>query len=281
MTEPLLDALNHDLPADPAPAAATAEPPRSIYDLLRARHAAPEWALLEEVGERPAGNRWADGIAINLWSSRGYAIHGFEVKVSRSDWLRELKQPAKAEALFRNCDYWWLVAEKGIVKDGELPPSWGHLERRGNSLYAVVAAPRLQPVPLSRAFFASLVRRSHEQIDRLAAAQFQDKLREARALEREHAQREIGHAKSELDAMRQRIMQFEKATGIAFDDYHINASLRTVKLAQKLEALRGFGGGDRLFGKLDELANRLEGAAASVREAIKVADLDGPAQEKA
>jgi hypothetical protein len=272
MTESLLEPPA-DAPAESASAAN--DPPRSIYDLLRARHAAPEWALLEEVGERPAGSRWADGIAINLWSSRGYAIHGFEVKVSRSDWLRELKQPAKAEALFRNCDYWWLVAEKGIVKDGELPPSWGHLERRGNSLYTVVAAPRLQPVALSRAFFASLVRRSHEQIDRLAAAQFQDKLREARALEREHAQREIGQAKSELDAMRQRIMQFEKSTGIAFDDYHINASLRTVKLAQKLEALRGFGGGEKLFGKLDELANRLEGAAASVREAIKVADLDG------
>jgi len=32
---------------------------------------------------------------MDLWPSGGLEIHGHEVKVSRSDWLRELKEPEK------------------------------------------------------------------------------------------------------------------------------------------------------------------------------------------
>lgn len=130
-------------PAD-APAA-----PTDIFTLLRRKYAQPEgeWVFMAEVAARPAGGGFADGVAVNTWRSRGHAVHGFEVKVSRADWLRELKSPAKAEPVFRYCDYWFLVAEKDIVKPGELPAAWGHLERRGASLHVVKAAPKLTPEP--------------------------------------------------------------------------------------------------------------------------------------
>ena len=35
------------------------------------------------------GGRYADAIAMNLWPSRGLAVHGFEIKISRGDWQRE------------------------------------------------------------------------------------------------------------------------------------------------------------------------------------------------
>ncbi len=111
--------------------------------MLRELHPTGEWALMEEVAPRTGGGtRYADGIAVNLWKSRGYAVHGFEIKVSRADWMRELKNPAKADELFGYCDHWWVVAAPGIVKPEELPAGWGLMEpvrRRGK-----VAGPKEQ-----------------------------------------------------------------------------------------------------------------------------------------
>jgi hypothetical protein len=40
----------------------------------------------------------ADAIARHLWPSQGLELIGFELKVSRSDWLREIKDPYKCES---------------------------------------------------------------------------------------------------------------------------------------------------------------------------------------
>ena len=78
--------------------------------------------------------RVCDYMAYDLWQGQGRGwdspggpkLHGHEVKVSRSDWLAELRDPTKAEAFSRYCDYWWLVvSDKAIVKPGELPEGWG------------------------------------------------------------------------------------------------------------------------------------------------------------
>jgi len=96
---------------------------------------------------------------MNLWPSRGLELHGFEIKVSRGDFLRELKAPEKAETIARYCDRWWLVvSDDDIVLDGELPPTWGLLVRRGNSLRLKRDAGQLTPIPISRKFLAALLR---------------------------------------------------------------------------------------------------------------------------
>jgi len=79
-----------------------------------------------EYGRSVGALRTADFIAIDGWESKKHVIHGHEVKVSRSDWLTELKDPDKAEAFRPFCDYWWLVASSPkVAKREELPPSWG------------------------------------------------------------------------------------------------------------------------------------------------------------
>lgn len=131
---------------------------------LKRKFCAPEYALFFEVGDATGGRarRWADAIAMGLWPSRGLALQGFEIKVSRSDWLNELRQPAKAEAIARYCRYWWIVTPPALVREGELPETWGHYEVRGNGLKTVRAAPPLDPVPVSPEFLAALLRRSDE-----------------------------------------------------------------------------------------------------------------------
>lgn len=110
--------------------------------LLRDRHLPkrnrPEWAYLEEVRNAPGfdATRSLDALAVHLWPSRGHEIHGYEIKCSRSDWLRELKDPHKAEAFAGWCDRFWIVAAPGIVRD-ELPIAWGLLEPKGSALRVV------------------------------------------------------------------------------------------------------------------------------------------------
>lgn len=94
-----------------------------IRETLRKKYTLPEFVLMEEVRDAAGYNsrRSADGIAMSMWPSRGLEIHNFEIKASRSDWLRELKDPAKADAIANFCDKWWIVAAPGVVKEGELP----------------------------------------------------------------------------------------------------------------------------------------------------------------
>jgi len=98
----------------------------------------------------------ADFIAIDKYSS-SQAIHGHEVKVSRSDWLTELRDLSKSERIKRYCNFWWLVvSDAAIVKDGELPEGWGLLVKSGNKLRAKIKAPALTPEPLTLDFVAGL-----------------------------------------------------------------------------------------------------------------------------
>lgn len=84
-----------------------------------------------------------------IWGHR-QSIHGFEVKVSRSDWLTELADPTKAAAWSRHCHYFWLVAaSKDIVRD-DLPEGWGLLVPHGRALRIATAPTRrdIEPMPL-------------------------------------------------------------------------------------------------------------------------------------
>jgi hypothetical protein len=111
----------------------------NVLGLLRAKHArvgnggSGEYAFLTHV-RNAAGfdsSRTIDAIAVSLWPSRGLVIDAFEVKVSRSDWLRELADPRKAEDTCRIVDRFWIVAPAGVVRDAELPPTWGLIEVTG------------------------------------------------------------------------------------------------------------------------------------------------------
>jgi hypothetical protein len=130
---------------------------RSMIALLHERYQAasgngPRYAGMAHV-RSDAGfdaQRTADYIAIDLWPSKGLTLHGHEVKISRSDWLNELKDPEKSEAFMRHVDYWWLViADAAMVKPGELPDGWGMMTVGGDGKLRVVKqAPRLNKVEL-------------------------------------------------------------------------------------------------------------------------------------
>jgi hypothetical protein len=133
--------------------------------LLAERHQAPAWAFLRHVanGTGRHQGRTADALAMSLWPSRGLELHGFEVKVYRSDWLRELKDPAKADEIASRCHRWWVVASStDVVKLEELPARWGLMVADGKGLKVAREAPLVEPVPLDHVFLAAILRRAAE-----------------------------------------------------------------------------------------------------------------------
>jgi len=129
---------------------------RELGSAIERRYAEPEWFTLPHVG---MDGRLIDYIAFGLWRSRGNLILGFEIKASRSDWLRELKNPSKAELTTLACDEWWIVAPRGTVMLDELPRGWGLLEKRGRGLRCVAKAQTRQ-ADFCRQMVASFIRRS-------------------------------------------------------------------------------------------------------------------------
>lgn len=103
--------------------------------------------------------RTADALVVDLWPSTGNLLHGFEVKVSRSDWLHELKDPHKAEAFKPYCDHWWLVVPDAAIAHDGIPEGWGLLAVGSDGRLRVRRrAPRLDREPMPWGMTVSLLR---------------------------------------------------------------------------------------------------------------------------
>ena len=102
--------------------------------------------------------RCADMIVQDLWFSKGLELIGHEVKVTRSDWVAELKDPEKAEAFRRHLHRWYLVVpDRSIVRD-DLPVGWGLMALRAGKLWVVRPAPLMVPEPMPATMTAALLR---------------------------------------------------------------------------------------------------------------------------
>jgi hypothetical protein len=156
-----------DVLFDPQPPTTTRHTERSMLDALHRRYSAnagngPRYVLAEHVRSAAGfdASRVADMLVMDLWPSSGHAIHGHEVKVSRSDWLRELADPTKAAAFMPYCTLWWLVVpDAAIVRRDELPPGWGVLAPdRFGRLGILHRAPKREPQPMPTTMLAAFAR---------------------------------------------------------------------------------------------------------------------------
>ncbi|AZF93634.1 hypothetical protein SEA_EYES_58 [Gordonia phage Eyes] len=107
-------------------------------------------SFLPEVGRNGswgAGNR-CDAIYVGYTSTSGRILVGHELKVSRADWLNELKHPGKSDAWADQCHEWYVVVpDPAIVHDGELPTGWGLMtpSRRTKTRMDVKVVPARKP----------------------------------------------------------------------------------------------------------------------------------------
>lgn len=239
---------------------------------LQSRYSLPEWAFFEQVRDIAGfgASRTADAVAMNLWPGRGLELHGFEVKATRADWRRELKDPAKAEAVSQFCDRWWIVVgDKDIVKDDELPPTWGLLVCRGKTqMVAKVKAPKLDPTPIDRHFFAVLLKK--------ASASKEHGVTEARvktlvdagrpAIEKriqESMNWKLEMAEREVRKWEEAVQKFEDASGVKLDVYSSGQIGEAVKTVLALKTA----GWESVRSRLDRTAEDLTRLATTMTNA--------------
>ena len=145
-----------------------------MIQLLRAKYDPQAYAFLTEVGNSTGFGcrRHCDALVMSL-GPRGLEIIGIEVKVRRSDWLKELSLPEKAEAIAQYCDRWYLaVGDENIVQEGELPKGWGLMVPKapGDSLRTKTEAKLAEPEPQpDRSFLAAILRQVQNQVGEEAA----------------------------------------------------------------------------------------------------------------
>lgn len=200
---------------------------KEMESYLAVRYSNPEWVFLPQVrSSTGTANRIADGMAFNMYHSTGYEIIGFEIKVSRSDWLSELKDMSKSNEIMEYCDKWYLVvSDASIVKDGELPKNWGLLVLKDDKLVQKIRPTPQKTVQMPLPFVASLLRRSGDEIVRIRNQYIKrediaGQLEEARKRGYEDASGWSGkRTKEELENLRGLVAEFEKSSGIKFDTW--------------------------------------------------------------
>ena len=167
-------------------------------------------------GTGAASDRRADAISMEFWPSNGCDITGYEVKVSRSDWLSELNQPEKSLVISQFCDKWYLVAPKGVLRPDELPKGWGYIQVSEKSLRTKIKAPQRDNVAPDKLFMASLIRRllnKYQDTDFLSE-KFEHLEKEAKKNASVQFERDIRSTELELTRLRLALDEFEKISGI-------------------------------------------------------------------
>lgn len=246
----------------------------TIEKQLRERYTAPEWAIFFEVanGLGLSDRRYADAIAMSLFPSRGLDIHGFEVKRSRADWMRELKEPAKADSIARYCDFWWLVTSDEKVADkNEVPRTWGLLVSKDGELRQVKRAERMKGKAIDRPFMGAMLRRAHEQLttalqndERLVDAK--EKGRQAGLAERDW---KLKDDSEEVAKLKKVIKDFEDASGVAinrWDAGDIGKAVKAFRYSQKHD----------VTDDLTRAAGWMESAAKGLRERVDLLEKTRP-----
>lgn len=193
-----------------------------LMEKLAAKYAPPHWMFLEEVRDATGfdSGRAADAMALGLYRSRGRDLIAFEVKVSRSDWLLELKNPDKAEAIGRYCDYFYLVlAEEGIIQPGEVPEPWGVYVARPKKLVQIKAAQRLEAAPISRLLLCSLVKSAADAREEILRAGMKEEIRAGVKGERATWDYRLRTAEEKAQRTKEAVEAFEAASGVAINQW--------------------------------------------------------------
>jgi hypothetical protein len=194
-----------------------------IVKLLAKRYKPPLFAFFPEFRNATGfdATRSADAVAMGLYQSRGLALHGFEIKVQRADWLRELKDVSKAHAIGKHCDRWWVVAPVGVIQPGEVPDAWGWMEAGARGLRGKTEAPlrNVHPegrfAPMPRSLVASLVQRAMGGNGVVSADDLAKIKGEAFENGRRHERSTMGGSADRLADLEKEVAAFLKASGIS------------------------------------------------------------------
>lgn len=160
---------------------------QDLLALLRRKYAAPAYIFLEEVGKTVGFSgtaSWIDAMVVSQWPSNpeGLIRIGIEIKVSRGDFLSEIRDPNKNAWVRRSCHQFLYAAPDDVIKIEEIPAGCGWLAPTGGGGLRFKLEPKtnMNVEPLTDEAIAALVRAANK--------------------DAEYLQTRITHAQTELDA---------------------------------------------------------------------------------
>lgn len=236
---------------------------KDLTALLMQRYSGLEYAFLTQVRNGTGNNysRTADGIAMSLFNSRGLFLHGFEIKVSRSDWLKELHKPDKAEEIGKYCHYWWIVApDIKTVKPEELPDTWGLLVENNGKLVIAKKSTFMKPVPITYAFLAGILRRTKDSTVPLAFLEEQITSR-ANEIVKSNEYRERWRL-DECEKLERKIKMFEERSGLKIDDWNLGDVADAVRVIKESQS-------ENHFRRLQDIKHTAESIIEAVNKAYE------------
>lgn len=237
---------------------------------LREHFPTPAYAVLDHVRSHTGyggRERTIDAVVMGLWPSRGIELWGIEIKSSRSDWQRELRDPAKAERLFAEFDRFFLfTGDLKVATLEEIPEPWGWMAIGPKGRIVTKKAAPLNPhaEATSRRFLASLMRKVTEDIE----AQQRQKAFEA------------GYAKGRIDASKlsdhsaygrliEKVEAFEAASGINIDTcWSIDRIGRAAKLIRDIGIENVVRGLENQSALCRRAAGEIDAALLELREEV-------------
>jgi hypothetical protein len=243
-----------------------------VERILNIRFCAPEYAFLAQVRNQTGFSktvRTADALAMSLYPSRGLSLFGFEIKISRSDWLSELKKPDKAEEFYQFCDYWYLVVNgPQIVAPGELPATWGLIDVSAGKCRTITEAPsNPERKPPDIRFMAGVLRKASE-IQRVNdMAELIAATTKAREEGKEMAMVNMKWELDRAESLRKSVDDFEKISGVRIDSWNSG---------NVAEAVRQIKSGVDILTRLRHLKTNLDNIAREVDVALALPEEKNP-----
>lgn len=220
-----------------------------------------------------SARRSIDAVVMALWPSLGLELFGMEIKVSRSDWLREIKDPEKASSTFEYFDRWYLVAPADVAKPEEIPQPWGWLVPEGGRLRTAREAAKNSAVrPVDRKFLGALLRKTARQDDVAVEAEIERRNAAMEADFEACIERRIKERLSRVEHLKEEVEAFEAASGIKVSDGWINRPAdigNAVKFVLKAGVTGAFNG-------IRSQAKHARDYAQRIEEAALEAGLDSP-----
>jgi len=104
--------------------------------------------------------RYIDAFAINLWPSKKHRRIAYEIKISRADFLKELKTPDKRQWAMEISHQFYFVASQGIIALEEVPEGCGLLEVSGEEIVETLKAPITKARDFSMTELCALARQA-------------------------------------------------------------------------------------------------------------------------
>lgn len=125
------------------------------------------WVFWEELKNGVGFDKYVMGyidfFVMNVFPSKQFEKIAYEIKVSRSDFFNEIKNPNKRRFAMAMSNKFYFITPKGLLKPNEIPKECGLEEvcNNGKYLYTQTIVPAIwrETLPPNWAFVSSLCRK--------------------------------------------------------------------------------------------------------------------------